>query len=346
MASEWAKSPERPGRPHDLFISYSHVDEEWVLQLFASLRQRGVDAWLDQEALDPGAEFPTWVEMGIQESRAFGIVITPASMHSQWVRRELSIALELHQQHRIRLIPIRLAPDEPLPPELRSHTWVDFTHDRYAYEHLVDRLAWPGITGKEVQCVALTGDAEQDGAWELLRDVMQAYRMHLSSFGDLTRAERHLRLLAGTDARTTRVVVFVDLLEGRAHSSPVRGERAPKYTPTQYAELVQRLRATYRETNPIKFVFYQRSEAVLGPSIGIDPQTAREFIPLFTLNRAATSRAVFAHEFRLLWNRVLADLMLFEHRRDRPGFPGAGATIAGELYHDTSEAPSERVVRG
>jgi TIR domain-containing protein len=316
------------------------------MQLFASLRQRGVDAWLDQEDIDPGAEFPDWIEQGIQESCAFGIVITPASMHSQRVRRELSIALELHEQHRIRLIPIRLSPGEPLLPELRSHNYVDFAHDRYAYEHLVDRLAWPGITGKEVQCVALTGDTEQDGAWELLRDVMQAYRMHLSSFGDLTRAERHIRLMAEANAQTTRVVVFVDLLEGRAHSSPAWGELAPKYTPTQYAELVQRIRATYRETNPVTFVLYQRSEAVLGPCTGVDPQTAREFTSLFTLNRAATSRAVFAQEFRVLWNRVLADLMLFERRRYRPGFPGTGATIAGELYHDTSEAPSERVMRG
>jgi hypothetical protein len=313
MASEGAEKPERLGRSHDLFISYSHVDEEWVQHLSDSLHLRGVDVWLDQEAIDPGAEFPAWIEQGIQKSRAFGIVITPASMHSQWVRRELGIATQLYQQHRIRLIPIRLAPGEPLPPEFRSHNYVDFAHNPHAYEHLVDRLIWPGITGKQVDCVALTGDAGLDGAWERLRDVMQAYHIHLNSFGDFNHAERHIRHLAETDTRTTRVVVFVDLLEGRTFSTSAR-KHPPKYTPSQYADLVQRIRVTYRESNPVKFVFYQRPDAVLGPSIGIDPNSAREFTQFFTLNRAAASNARLAQEFRLLWNRVLADFMLFEHR--------------------------------
>jgi hypothetical protein len=223
---------------------------------------------------------------------------------------EREIALGLFERGEIRYIPLLLSPGVSFPKEVQDHKHnaVLFSDHPDKFEQLVDRLVFPGITGRHVECLAVSGPGPQDGAWTTLERAAAANDIDLSRYTDIERAELHVADLIARKQRPTRVVVFVDLLEGRTGTGS-----APVYSPQQYAAMVQRLRTQYQEVNPVRFVFYQRSDAWRQPALGLDPATVAEFTKFFTLDRSGPAGPAFDRAFRARWNTVLKDLMKFEH---------------------------------
>ncbi len=109
---------------HDVFISYSRRDEEFVRRLHAALTALDKDVWVDWEDIPPTAEWPTEIDEGIEESDNFVFVISPDSLVSDVCARELGHAIE----HRKRLVPIVFRdPDGAVVPEaLASRNWTFF----------------------------------------------------------------------------------------------------------------------------------------------------------------------------------------------------------------------------
>src|SRR5262245_28812471 len=71
-----------------VFVSYSHVDRTYVEKLAAYLASAGVPVWYDYETAT-GDRFARVVEQRIDGCAAFVVVMTPASMASKWVDREI-----------------------------------------------------------------------------------------------------------------------------------------------------------------------------------------------------------------------------------------------------------------
>jgi hypothetical protein len=74
---------------HDVFISYQRADDAWAQRLCAGLKARGMDVFLDQPSLQPGAP---WEPQLRQEAEASQHVVVLWSNHtkdSAWVYREL-----------------------------------------------------------------------------------------------------------------------------------------------------------------------------------------------------------------------------------------------------------------
>ena len=109
---------------HDVFISYSRRDGEFVRRLHAALAALRKDVWVDWEDIPPTAEWPTEIDEGIEESDNFVFVISPDSLVSDVCARELGHAIE----HRKRLVPIVFRdPDGAVVPEaLASRNWTFF----------------------------------------------------------------------------------------------------------------------------------------------------------------------------------------------------------------------------
>lgn len=87
-----------------VFLSYSRKDAPFVRDLSADLEARGIDVWLDTDDLS-SAEDDRWrrsVVQGIRESVALVVVLSPDSVHSGSVEREITIAAEMAR----RIIPI------------------------------------------------------------------------------------------------------------------------------------------------------------------------------------------------------------------------------------------------
>jgi hypothetical protein len=80
---------------NDIFISYSRRDQEFVTRFASDLNEQVAFVWLDRSTIQPGQKWHDEIMEGIQECKAFILVLSPDAMESQYVREEVNKALEL-----------------------------------------------------------------------------------------------------------------------------------------------------------------------------------------------------------------------------------------------------------
>lgn len=93
-----------------IFISHSHLDDSFGLQLANDLRQAfkgGPDTvWYDSSGgLQGGDEWWDKIRLQIEQRPIFLVVLSPASMDSVYVNREISMAM-VQDPQRIRIVPV------------------------------------------------------------------------------------------------------------------------------------------------------------------------------------------------------------------------------------------------
>jgi hypothetical protein len=81
--------------PKEIFISYSRRDQEFVTRLASDLDAQVAGVWFDQATIQPGQKWHDEIIEGIQECKAFILVLSPDAMESHYVREEVNKALEL-----------------------------------------------------------------------------------------------------------------------------------------------------------------------------------------------------------------------------------------------------------
>jgi Leucine-rich repeat (LRR) protein len=75
-----------------LFISYARKDEKFAQRLNTDLRSYGVPTWIDELGIRSGEDWPDRIALAIEEAGAMLVILTPDSVKSKWVKRELSFA--------------------------------------------------------------------------------------------------------------------------------------------------------------------------------------------------------------------------------------------------------------
>ena len=84
-----ARSPS----PHStLFISYARKDVEFAQRLNTDLQRHGVTTWIDELGIRGGEDWPNRIATAIEGCEAMLVILSPDSMASRWVRRELAFA--------------------------------------------------------------------------------------------------------------------------------------------------------------------------------------------------------------------------------------------------------------
>ena len=104
------------GEDHSMsaFISYAAADRAWARQFCRHLEALGVDAWLDTDELFPGDNWHRAIGNALERSDALLVLVSPISVHSESVQREIEFALGSEKfEHRI--IPIILEPTDEMP---------------------------------------------------------------------------------------------------------------------------------------------------------------------------------------------------------------------------------------
>ena len=113
-------------RRWDVFISYGHVDGEWVRVLASNLHREAFDVFLDIWEVVGGDRVTGRLEEGIRGSRSGILVCSPEALGRPWVIEEYEALLrQAVDDPARRLIPVLLA-DAELPPFLGNRAWVDF----------------------------------------------------------------------------------------------------------------------------------------------------------------------------------------------------------------------------
>ncbi|MCR9248756.1 MAG: TIR domain-containing protein, partial [bacterium] len=111
--------------PIQVFVSYSHVDGDWVRTLATNLHELGLEVFFDEWSIGPGEKWVGKLEQGLREARHGVLVLSPSSIASSWVEDEYHAMLRRANAGGFRLIPVLLE-DVEVPTFLGNRQRVDF----------------------------------------------------------------------------------------------------------------------------------------------------------------------------------------------------------------------------
>src|SRR5262252_7069513 len=81
-----------PREYYSCFVSYASSDTRFVDKLTTQLRREGVVLWRDRSSLRPGSHFAEEIDRAITGAERFLVVLSPASLESDWVLKEIERA--------------------------------------------------------------------------------------------------------------------------------------------------------------------------------------------------------------------------------------------------------------
>lgn len=123
------------------FLSYNSSDNNFAKKLAIDLIENNIDVWFDRWKIYAGESIIGKVEEGISTCDYFLILMSPNSMKSKWVKKELQLGLNnLIEKNKIRIVPLLLK-NCNIPPFLKDHRYVDFRNKHNsALSDLLDTL--------------------------------------------------------------------------------------------------------------------------------------------------------------------------------------------------------------
>jgi len=122
-----------------IFISYSHKDKGFARTLAGMLVHSRHNVWIDEWELNAGDSIIGKVQDAVGEADALLVILSKASVASEWCQKELRTALvrELDEK-RVLVIPC-LIEDCDIPLFLREKLYVDFRVNKGDAFELLDR---------------------------------------------------------------------------------------------------------------------------------------------------------------------------------------------------------------
>lgn len=130
----------------DLFICYSSKDKDFVSKLANDLKSYGVKVWWDQWEMKVGDSIIKKIQDGISKSSWLAIVLSPNSVKSAWVEKEINTAqiIELEKQN-VFILPV-LYKNTEIPIFLKDKVCADFRVSyKEGFSNLINRFV-PSIS--------------------------------------------------------------------------------------------------------------------------------------------------------------------------------------------------------
>lgn len=144
--------------PSSIFLSHNINDKTFVRRLAKDLRAAGVTVWLDEMQIKIGDSIFSAIAGGIENADYLAVVLSPESVASEWVKRELEIGLDREiKGKRVTVLPI-LYKDCRIPSFLAGKLYADFREEsRYldAFTQLLERL---GVQSRAIQAELFVRD--------------------------------------------------------------------------------------------------------------------------------------------------------------------------------------------
>ena len=127
-----------------IFLAHSSSDKPFVRRVAADLAAAGVRVWFDEAELVVGDSLVEKIQKAIKDMEYLGIILSPTSVKSKWVRKELETGLAQELSlGQVKVLTI-LHKECDIPPFLQGKLWADFTNEtRYevGINQLIKRLA-------------------------------------------------------------------------------------------------------------------------------------------------------------------------------------------------------------
>jgi hypothetical protein len=109
----------------DFFLSHASPNKPFVRRLHRFLTRLGFDVWLDVHAIVPGDQLAFTIAKGLRQAKAVIVVLSKASLKSNWLSYEINTVMPRVIEKKCRLIPV-LIENVEVPAELKSFLYADF----------------------------------------------------------------------------------------------------------------------------------------------------------------------------------------------------------------------------
>lgn len=125
--TEMSLPAKRGSRGPGIFISYSSPDKAVARSLAVMLDQLGYSVWYDDWAIGPGDSIVGKISEGLARKDMLIVLLSPSSVRSLWVRRELNTALmsQLSGQA-VKVVPV-MTKKCSIPTILKDIKYIDMT---------------------------------------------------------------------------------------------------------------------------------------------------------------------------------------------------------------------------
>ena len=111
-----------------VFISHDTEDAAFAHRVARDLHGAGGQVWIAPDNIQPGESWVDAIERGLKQSTDMVIVLTPAALASQWVKKETEIGIMRERRGQMRLIPLMVQRCD-VPLLLSSYQMVSFRQD-------------------------------------------------------------------------------------------------------------------------------------------------------------------------------------------------------------------------
>ena len=90
-----------------IFLSHNSNDKKFVRRLGKALSKKGIKVWIDEAEIKTGESLLRKISEGIRDMEYLAVVLSPNSVSSSWVQKELETATTLEiKNKRLKVIPI------------------------------------------------------------------------------------------------------------------------------------------------------------------------------------------------------------------------------------------------
>ncbi|MEG3991110.1 TIR domain-containing protein [Microcoleus sp. S28C3] len=119
-----------------VFISYSERDRETMEKIRNSLRRESLTVWTNTTDIQTGEDFQRAIDRGIEQTDNLVYLVSPDSVESEYVRKEIDCAVSLHK----RIIPVlvRETPPDSIPKALQGVQYIDLTDNVEEGDYVLD----------------------------------------------------------------------------------------------------------------------------------------------------------------------------------------------------------------
>ena len=117
-------------RPKEIFLSHSSQDRSFVTRLTKVFKQNGIHYWYSATHIKGAKQWHDEIGKALSRCDWFLLILTPKSVKSTWVKRELLYVLN-ESRYNERIIPLLRKPcaHSELSWTLSEYQFVDFTSD-------------------------------------------------------------------------------------------------------------------------------------------------------------------------------------------------------------------------
>ena len=128
-----------------IFLSYSHADKQFAHRLEQDLKNAGAEVWIDEAEILVGDSLIAKIRDGIEKTDFLGVILSPDSVNSGWVEKEVEFAMNLEiDGKRKKVLPLLYGQSE-LPGFLKGKKSADFTDEKNYAQSLRQVLQTLGI---------------------------------------------------------------------------------------------------------------------------------------------------------------------------------------------------------